>query len=331
MIKYLLPIFLLFFIGCGNDTQLTNQPPVARITSITTIQTLEVLTLNANASSDSDGNIVSYQWIENNKRFSTASEASWIAPNIAGTYTITLKVTDDDGLTDHASITITVNDTATTPFSAIQNLISSGSATYICVGDSTRAGPLSPFDNPPSPYNGEHLFDVLKSALDGYNVSSYLYAKAGQEAKQFNLETRSPTWRDVSNIIPSDGSTAIVDISLGINDIFSEANNYDGTVADIKTDIISAIGKIKAQKPHTHFLLTMPNPKDPDAFEATQKSNILKTAYLEISNELGLPLIDTMGEINFIHEMFQTDDIHYHMTTTTQEQVANLIKSKIFP
>ncbi len=331
MIRYLLAIFLLLFIGCGNDTQPENKPPIARITSETTVQTTKVLTLNANTSSDSDGSIVSYQWIENNKRFSTASEASWVAPNRAGIYTITLRVTDDDGAIDSIDRNITVNEAPNTPFSAIQDLISSRTATYICVGDSTRAGPLSPFDNPPSPYHGEHLFDVLKSALDGYNVSSHLYAKYGQEAKQFNLETRSPTWQDVSDIIPGDGNTTIVDISLGINDLFSEANNYDGTVDDIKTDITSAIGKIKAQKPNTHFLLTMPNPKDPAAFEATQKSNILKTAYLELSSELGLPLIDTMGDINFIHDMFRTDEIHYHMTTSAQEQVANLIKSKILP
>ncbi len=337
MIKFLPLIFLLFFIGCGNNNAPQNRAPIAKITaSPQSITVGNTITLDANNSSDSDGQIVSYQWLDqNNQLLENSSKLIWQAPSTMGTYTITLKVTDDDGATATNAIRLQVNDvnvTPPTPFSAIQNLIASGNAIYICVGDSTRAGPLSPYDNPPSPYDGEHLFDTLKSALDDYNVTSYLYAKAGQEAKQFNLETQSPTWSDVTAIIPNDGATSIVDISLGINDLFSEANKYSGTVANIKSDLVSAINKIKAQKPQTHFLLTMPNPKDPAADSAIEQSNTLKTVYRELSDELHLPLIDTQGELNFTHDMFQQKDtVHYHMTPVEQVTVANLIKSKILP
>ena len=324
----------MFFAGCGNNDAPQNIAPIANITASSQSTTAGgSITLDASNSSDSDGQIVSYQWLDhNNQLLADTVQFTWQAPATTGTYTITLKVSDDDGATATKSIALNVNDAPTTPFSVIQNLIASGNAIYICVGDSTRAGPLSPYDDPHSPYDGEHLFDTLKSALDDYNVTSYLYAKAGQEAKQFNLETQSPTWSDVAAIIPNDGSNTIVDISLGINDLFSAANNYSGTVADIKSDLTSAINKIKAQKPQTHFLLTMPNPKDPTADSAVAQSTILRTAYRELSDELALPLIDTQGELTFTHDMFQqTDDIHFHMTSTAQEAVANLIKSKILP
>ncbi len=110
MIKYLLPLFLLFFIGCDGDKTPKNEPPIAKITiNTTTLNPSETLILNANASSDSDGQIVRYEWSENNIPFARNSETTWIAPNEEGTHTLTLKVTDDDGATSTLDVEVTIN------------------------------------------------------------------------------------------------------------------------------------------------------------------------------------------------------------------------------
>ncbi len=294
-----------------------NKAPTATITANShSVTAGDSITLDASSSSDSDGNIISYQWLnQSNQLLGNNPQLHWQAPAMAGDYTITLQVTDDDGASANANITLQVTNAPTTPFSAIQNLIASRNATYICVGDSTRANSNT--------YDGGHLFDTLKAHLDDYNTNSILEARVGHEAKQFNLATQSPTWQEIVSLIPGDGSTTIVDISLGINDLF--------TGADIKANLKEAINKIKAQKSQTHFLLTMPNPKDPTADAATQQSNILKTAYTELSNELNLPLVNIQDEITFTQAMFQNDSVHFHMTPATQVGVAELIWSKISP
>ncbi len=72
----------------------------------------------------------------------------------------------DDELLANTTYTYTVKSTndVANPFNAIKALIELSNngledVTYICVGDSTRAGPLSPFDNPASPYDGGHVFE----------------------------------------------------------------------------------------------------------------------------------------------------------------------------
>jgi len=84
------------------------QPPVASfIYSPTAPQVDETVTIDASASSDSDGTIVSYEWDFGDETDGTSEIATHIyADN--GTYVVTLKVTDNDGLSDTTSKDITV-------------------------------------------------------------------------------------------------------------------------------------------------------------------------------------------------------------------------------
>ncbi|MFW6119022.1 MAG: PKD domain-containing protein [Planctomycetota bacterium] len=89
-----------------------NAPPVASITANPTSGTapLEVA-FDGSASSDSDGSIASYQW-----DLGDGTTADTVSPQhtyeAAGTYQVTLTVTDDDGATESDSATITVEDAA---------------------------------------------------------------------------------------------------------------------------------------------------------------------------------------------------------------------------
>jgi len=341
MIKSLLLGFLLFFSGCGSggSSMPENIFPTANMTvNKTSLNAGEVLSLDASRSTDSDGTITSYEWLtQDNELLGTQKTTTWTAPSLAQAkvYKITLIVTDDEGAKDSISLDVIVNayDDVKTPFSTIRTLISSGNATYICVGDSTRNGPPSPYYNANANplYATPFVFDTIKASLDDYNVNSILLTRQGHEAKQFNLGTQSPTWEDVVSRIPTDGSTTIVDISLGVNDLFSAENNYAGSASDITTDITAAINKIKAQKPNTLFMLTMPNPEDPASSSATDYDEILRSAYVELSTTLNLPLVSIMDNINFTSAMYQNDLVHFHLVPSAQQQVANFILTKILP
>jgi len=93
--------------------EIENIPPVANAGTDRTVNRGTNITLDASASTDSDGVIVGYEWKEDDKVVS--NNVSFITTNITnGTRTFTLTVTDDDGAVGSDSVTITFVD-ATTP------------------------------------------------------------------------------------------------------------------------------------------------------------------------------------------------------------------------
>ncbi len=92
-----------------------NQPPIA-IAGTSTYITLPVntVTLDGTASNDPDGSISSYQWTKTSGpttfTIANATSASTQVNNLVqGVYTFNLKVTDNNGATANASVTVTVN------------------------------------------------------------------------------------------------------------------------------------------------------------------------------------------------------------------------------
>jgi PKD repeat protein len=108
---------LLYTLGFGDGSggedppPAENQPPTASFTFNTNELTAS---FNASSSTDSDGSIVSYAW-----NFGDGTSGSGVSPSrtygAAGTYTVTLTVTDNGGLTDSQTQSVTVSATEPPP------------------------------------------------------------------------------------------------------------------------------------------------------------------------------------------------------------------------
>ena len=92
-----------------------NVPPTAQFSvSPTSGPAGTSFTFNGSASYDSDGTITSYAWQYGDGSTDTGSVVSHVY-TVAGTYTVRLTVTDDDGATDTETRTLTVSATSNQP------------------------------------------------------------------------------------------------------------------------------------------------------------------------------------------------------------------------
>jgi hypothetical protein len=88
---------------------------------------VEVVTLDGSASTDSDGTIVSYVWKEGATQIATGATAT--ASLAVGTHTITLVVTDSDGATDDDTLLVTVSADVTWHVDAVNGSDATGNGT----------------------------------------------------------------------------------------------------------------------------------------------------------------------------------------------------------
>jgi lysophospholipase L1-like esterase len=220
---------------------------------------------------------------------------------------------------------ITTNVTLNDGFDEVRAILSSGNATYICIGDSTRAED----DN----YQGGLVFEIISQTLSNYGVNSILEATPGRTASQWNDENFWLNYQDTINSIPGDGSNTIVDIVLGIND-----TRMGDSVEDIKSTIYSAIDKILQERPRTIFMLTMPN----EMVGMDIENSKIYQLYIEISQERGYPLVNTHDTVfagDGVDLTLYSDrdieryggEIRIHMSDEGQRRVAREVLRHIEP
>jgi dipeptidyl aminopeptidase/acylaminoacyl peptidase len=101
-----------------NWGRVPNQPPVANAGQDQTVIVNEIATFDGSGSTDSDGTLETYAWDFGDTSIGSGMTTSH-AYTVAGTYTVTLTVTDNEGLTGSDTTVITVQ----TPAEAVQDLI----------------------------------------------------------------------------------------------------------------------------------------------------------------------------------------------------------------
>ena len=149
----LLVPMLLWLSGCW----LFNVPPIASFTA-SALSGAAPLTINFSAilSEDEDGIIAKFEW-DFGDGSSGSGESVSHTFTAAGTFTVVLRVTDDDGETDTAQKTLTVN-----PASSVPGTSSGPTATF-------TATPLT------GPAALTVTFNASASAYAGHAITSYLW------------------------------------------------------------------------------------------------------------------------------------------------------------
>jgi hypothetical protein len=298
----------------------------------------ETLQLNATKSYDEDGKILSYLWRDdNNQLFSTQKMTTWKPTDGIGYHTLSLTVIDDSNLSQTKKKTIHVKaKTNADLLDEVKTIITSGKATYICVGDSTRVKPKYPGQRPDSTL----LFETVQSKLATYQVHSFLRARSGHKLEEFinSNGTIHPTYHDILYIIDNnttspDGKDTIVDISLAINDYLALKQSDKANIAQqLKNRLLKAISLIKSKKPQTTFLLSSPNP-----IKGDKNMEIYMDVYQEVATQLALPFINFYDDV-FVglsnteqKALYEGSGDYTHYGSKGLKMMAEYILSKITP
>lgn len=134
---------LAFYDDYGNGAETPNTPPVARFTMDTTpVQTMiSPLRVDASTSSDADGDTLSYAWNFGDNNTTTGVTATNYYMT-AGTYTVTLTVTDGRGGSDTATAEVTVISDVISSSSS-SSAVSSISSSALSSSSSSSSAPVS--------------------------------------------------------------------------------------------------------------------------------------------------------------------------------------------
>lgn len=95
-----------------DPTQITNKAPAAVASETADLLTGELFTLDGSESSDTDGTVVGWNW-DLGDGTSVTGKTAQASYTTAGSFTITLTVTDDDGATAKDTAEVTVREPGT--------------------------------------------------------------------------------------------------------------------------------------------------------------------------------------------------------------------------
>ncbi len=233
------------------------------------------------------------------------------------------------------------------PFASIKNLIEASQkgdisdVEYICYGDSLRSY---------SEYQNQYVFEDIKDELNNYNVKSINLSVTGLELKEALNPKHKGYWQNIVQKIANNGSTTILDISLGLNDYpdrndFRDINSsvideeaYENAILDIKSNLETIIKNIKKDRPKTKIILTIPSRVYYDLDMDNEIADNLSKFYKELSKKYDIPYIDIPNEVMPLEEInldwyVKRDgkQDYTHLRKEIQDKIADLILSKILP
>ncbi|WP_256714362.1 PKD domain-containing protein [Microbacterium sp. RU33B] len=194
-----------------------NVGPTAVIGSVATGLSV---TFTAADSTDSDGSIVSYQWVFGDGETSTDAGPTHVYA-ASGSYTVSLTVTDDDGATHTASTVVTVAAANNAPTALFESSMSGLTATFDAAGSTDSDGSISSY--------GWSFGDGGTSELI---APVHTYASAGSYEVTLTVTDDDGAVATVVKTItvaaPNNGPTAVIGSSvIGLQVAFSSAGSAD--------------------------------------------------------------------------------------------------------
>ena len=226
-ITWMILLLATSFYGCGggggddggdasNNNPSENEAPVANAGAAQTISEGDTVSLDGSGSSDSDGSIASYVWSEDGNELST--EVSFSKTDFtAGTHTLTLTITDNDGATDSDTVVITVLDSQST--SGLSNASLTGN--YSFVGENTT---LYDSTTEFAVWTHDYLFDgqgdgqfqeglALISIYESEAIpDSYLIGASGSDTFTYNLSSNGLLTSSEGNFAVSPDANTIIGV-----------------------------------------------------------------------------------------------------------------------
>jgi hypothetical protein len=195
-----------------------NRPPVADPGPDQSGDGSRAFVLNGSRSTDPDGSIELFEWIENGMVFATGLQT--VATFDFGEHIITLRVTDSDGLTDQASLVISVTGFKNSPTDGSDNTAPTADA-----GDNitTSAGALVTLD-------GSGSFDA-EGAIGRYlwSENGNIIATGRIATVSFSPGTHIVTLTVFDEDEASDADTVVVTVTNGAINGGGGGNNGSGS------------------------------------------------------------------------------------------------------
>lgn len=194
----------------------------------------DAVTLNGSASSDSDGSIASYSWLQTSGTGVTLSDSgapspSFTAPGVSGALTFQLSVTDNLGATAIDTVVITVNGPPSIGGNSLNGVIAR-------LGTSNKVA----FNVLDPDVQDTHQFFVTQSALGSAsfkdNVLDYEATTVGTEALTVTVEDNHGA-SDRKKFFVTVNRADIVDSNNdGLSDAQAQENGLDATAGNGDSD-----------------------------------------------------------------------------------------------
>ncbi len=229
-----------------NVTSKENQPPVANFTySPANLVVAQAITFNASNSTDPDGNIMNYEWNFGDGGNTTNTTEQIIIHTYAsaGTFTVNLTVTDDDGATNATSQAIAISeglvfDTGTGTYPSIAGTHTGTITTNVTINVSK----LYTYPCAGTGGHTEHViianntgFILAEADWDGYHVDSHTITFDSSFTLVAN-ETYSYTIRTGSypQIIHADSKTVAGGTITCTSFVDTNGNEYEAWIPAIR-------------------------------------------------------------------------------------------------
>ncbi|MCU7797598.1 MAG: PKD domain-containing protein [Candidatus Thiodiazotropha sp. (ex Myrtea spinifera)] len=261
-INRLYPLFSLILVfaltACGGSSgESTNSAPVANANGPYSAQTGEAINFSSAGSTDSDGSITTYAWDFGNGTTSSDANPAHIY-TAAGSFTVSLTVTDNDG----ASHTDTTSATVTNPPGGNQTPTANANGPYTgttgiavafsSAGSSDPDGTIATYawnfgdGNTSNAANPNHTY----AAAGTYNVSLTVTDNGGA----IDSDVTTATISDPPNVAPTANANGDYAGTAGVAVSFSSAgsSDSDGSIASYAWDFGDGGSSTQANPNHSY-------------------------------------------------------------------------------